>query len=354
MYFCHRYLSDTYADLEKHYPTDSWNESGENVYGCIKQLFLLKKRYRHLKTLLSIGGWTYSSNFPRPASTDAGRQTFARSAVQLVADLGFDGIDIDWEYPQDSSQAWAFVLLLEETRRFLDAYSARYLRGKHLLLTVAAPCGASNYLRLYMSRMDPYLDFWNLMCYDFAGSWDVKAGHQANIFPSPKEPKSTPFNADSAISAYLSGGVHPQKVVFGLPLYGRAFEGTKGPGHSFKGIGEGSWENGVWDYKALPHEGSKEENNEKLIASWSYGKKQKKMVSYDTPAIARKKAEYIRGRGLGGGMWWELSGDHPISNERSLVRTTVETFGGPGNLDMSENTLEYPLSRYQNLRRGFT
>ncbi|KAM5448794.1 Chitinase 4 [Microsporum canis] len=350
------YLSDTYSDLEKHYPEDSWNDTGNNVYGCIKQLFLLKKQHRHFHTLLSIGGWTYSSNFAAPASTSQGRETFARSAVKLVADLGFDGIDIDWEYPKDATEAQNFVLLLEATRYELDKFSAEVVRrpdGGRLLLTVAAPCGESNYAQLRMAEMDRYLDFWNMMCYDFAGSWGSTAGHQANLYLSRDNPASTAFSIDAALNAYMAGGVHPSKIICGLPLYGRAFEQTDGPGKPFQGVGEGSWENGIWDYNALPKDGAEEYNDEYLVASWSYSASQRKMISYDTPLITWKKTEYIRQTGLGGAMWWELSGDHPINHERSLIKTVVDGFGGTGALEMRENNLNYPTSEYDNLRNGF-
>jgi len=347
------YLSDTYSDLEKHYPNDSWNDVGVNVYGCMKQLMLLKKRNRHMKTLLSIGGWTYSGNFANPASTQQGRCTFASTAVTLMKDLGFDGIDVDWEYPQDATQAQNYVLLLEETRRQIDAYSAQYNGGKRMLLTVAVPAGPINYQRLHMTAMDLYLDFWNLMAYDFAGAWDATSGHQANIFPSSVEPCCTPFSAECAVNAYIAGGVSPHKIILGMPLYGRAFESTDGPGKPYAGTGEGSWENGIWDYKALPHAGAVECNDDHLVASYTYQSSTRKMVSFDTPRTAARKTQYLMNNQLGGAMWWELSGDRHISDPKSLIGTTVAKLGGCAALDREENTICYPDSKYDNMRAGF-
>ncbi|KAF2234710.1 glycoside hydrolase family 18 protein [Viridothelium virens] len=348
------YLTDPWSDTDKHYPSDSWNDQGTNIYGCLKQFGLLKRRNRNLKVLLSIGGWTYSSNFAGPASTPQGRATFANSSVALLKNLGLDGIDIDWEYPQDANQARDLVALLAETRQALDGYERHCGHPqRRFCLTVASPAGEQNYGKMLLQQMDGYLDFWNLMAYDFAGSWDQRAGHQSNIFPSRKDPNSTPFAASRAVEAYVAAGVPAHKIVLGMPLYGRAFQDTKGPGHSYSGVGEGSWENGVWDYKALPHPDAKVEHDHEIVASYEYVKKQKMMVTYDTPEIAAHKVDYVMQSGLGGAMWWESSADKQGSE--SLMHTVVERMGGHGgcNMEQRPNTLEYPESKYDNLRKGF-
>lgn len=319
---------------------------GANIYGCLKQLYIHKKKYRHFKTLLSIGGWTYSANFAAPASTPQGRLTFAKSAVKLLADCGFDGLDIDWEYPANDSQAADFVSLLEAVRAELDSYAVRVgIDKQKFLLTVACPAGPDNFRKLRIGEMDRYLDFWNLMAYDYAGSWESVAAHQANLFPSRKDPKTTPFSTEAAVQHYLSQRVAASKLVIGCPLYGRAFAETKGLGHPFSGTGEGSWEQGVWDFRALPR--GKVEEDKETVASWCYDKSTKTLVSYDSEWVAKRKAEWVKEEHLGGVMWWESSGD--AKDEKALIG---KVGGVLGHLERDENVLSYPLSKYDNLRSG--
>lgn len=326
------------------------------MYGLLKQLNLLKRRNRNLKVLLSIGGWTYSSNFRAPASTPQGRSTFAKSGVELIKKYGFDGLDIDWEYPQNADEARNYVELLAEVRTELDTYSQQLASENgqapyHFELTVACPAGPKNISNMDIPGMDRFLDFWNLMAYDFAGSWDQLSGHQANLQPSQENPPSTPFSTTVAVEAYVGQGVRPDKIVLGMPLYGRAFENTDGLGRPFQGVGEGSWEQGVHDYKKLPPPGFLDQFDQPALASYCYNPEQRKLISYDSPSMARIKSHYVKRMGLGGAMWWESSADKQGSE--SLIWTVVDDFGGPQALQKLDNCIEYPHSPYDNLRNGF-
>ncbi|KAK0746075.1 family 18 glycosyl hydrolase [Schizothecium vesticola] len=340
--------SDPYADTEKRYPTDSWNDVGNNAYGCIKQLYLIKKKHRHLKVLLSIGGWSYSSRFPPMAATEAGRQRFASSAVKLMGDWGFDGLDIDWEYPANPSEAQDFVLLLQACRRALDAYAAQHAPGYRFRLTIATSAGAQHYRTLNVPAMDASLDAWHIMAYDYAGSWDATTGHQANLFASASNPAATKFSTEQAVRDYLAAGVAPHKLVLGMPLYGRAFQATAGPGQSYSGVGAGGAEPGVWLYRQLPRPGATEAWDDAAKASYSYDAATKELITYDTVQSVQTKGRFVVGKGLGGAVFWEASGDK--KGRESLVGAVKAAMAG--GLEGGANLLSFPGSQYENLRKG--
>ncbi|BGP15861.1 Chitinase 4 [Rhodosporidiobolus nylandii] len=346
-------LTDAWSDEQIHYANDSWNDVGTNLYGNLKQLYLLKQRARHLKIMLSIGGWTYSENgrFARPISTPAGKAKFVGTAVKLVEDYGLDGLDVDFEYPQNDKEAQDYIELLKGLREGLDALQQKLgVNGEHgFELSIAAPCGPDNIAKLRIREMDQYLSFWNLMAYDYSGSWDQIANHQANLF----SPNPGSLSTDRAIRMFTDpqkGGVAVDKLVLGIPLYGRSFLSTDGPGTPFSGVGQGSWEAGSYDYKALPLPGSAKSFDPHLVAASSFNPSTREFISYDTAQSAAAKAEFICVNGLRGGMYWELSGDKK-PEEGGIVRVVADRLKREG-MDKRPNWLQYPTSKWDNLRRG--
>lgn len=132
------FLSDVWADKDIHYPEDSWNDAGHNLYGNLKAIFKLKQQHRHLKVLLSIGGWTYSPSFHPVVVNPHARHTFVQSAVRLLEDYGLDGLDVDYEYPSTHEQAVGYRELLRELRFALDQHAYSKSAQHKFLLTVSA------------------------------------------------------------------------------------------------------------------------------------------------------------------------------------------------------------------------
>ncbi|KAF9447351.1 carbohydrate-binding module family 5 protein [Macrolepiota fuliginosa MF-IS2] len=335
-------LTDSYADEQKHFDGDSWSEPGNNLYGCLKQLYLIKLRQRNFKVLLSIGGWTYSQSGHFGFLTSASaRATFVSDAVKFIEDYGFDGIDLDFEYPANSAQGQGLADLLTSLRTAFNQLASSKGDSTPYLITAAVAAGSENYANYVIPQMNSALSYWNLMAYDYAGSWLTYVDNQANLYGGARTGVST----DAAIKFYLNSGATAGKINLGMPLYGRAFEQTAGLGQSYSGIGPGTVEAGIYSYNTLPLAGAQVFENTTDVTSYSYDSSKKEFVSYDTPNIVKLKSQYVTSKGLSGSMFWELSTDK-VGSE-SLVSVAANTLGS---LDQTQNHINYPNSKWDNIR----
>lgn len=313
-------LGDSYADTDKAFAGDTWDNGAKR--GNFNQLTKLKAANPNLRTLISVGGWTWSANFSDAASTAAKRTAFANSCVAFMKQWGFDGIDIDWEYPVSGglqngvpADKANYTLLLQELRNKLDAQGVADV-GKHYDLTIAAPAGPSTLTNLEIGKISGTLDWINLMTYDYHGGWDSYTGHNAPLYRPAGDIGAAGFDIDSTVNSYLAAGAPANKLVLGLAMYGHSWAGVgaanNGLFQSATGAGTGTWEAGSLDYKDivanyLPRLTRYWDDTAKV--PYLYDAAKKEFITYDGPESIAYKAKYIAARGLAGGMFWELSGD---------------------------------------------
>jgi chitinase len=327
-------LGDPWADVERHLPGDPWSGPGSDApyFGNFRQLDLLQALHPELQTLISVGGWTWSGNFSDAALTPASRALFATSCADFMEAYSFDGIDIDWEYPGGGGLAsnttrpedtGNFTLLLQAVRTELDARGT--LNGRHYLLTIAAPAGAAKIANLEVEQIHSVLDFINVMTYDFNGSWSPISNFNAPLYSSPGDPTTTPgTNADETMQNYLGRGVPADKLVLGVPFYGRAVQGVAnvngGLFQSFTGTPMGTWDDassgatGMFDYadiaaNHLGQPGIDAYRDADSGVPWLHDPSSGFFLSYDDPASLALKKEYVLANALGGVMIWEMSAD---------------------------------------------
>lgn len=350
---------DAYADMQKVFPAknglpaQTWEQAAANQAGNFGRLRDLKALHPHLKVLLSIGGWTLSAPFPTVAADPTLRQAFANSAAAWVSEQGFDGIDIDWEYPTQADTD-NFTALIQATRQALDAQGQN--DGKTYLLTLATAAAASKIQALDLESLDNHVDWINIMSYDYHGGWESTTGHLAPLYENPTDPspdKAT-LNVDATTSAYIDGGFPAAKLHVGLPFYGRSWEtvpatgnGLFQPGQAGPNTGAaGNWENGVLDYwkiLEIAADGNHTtyfDNNSKV--PYIYGNNISTglasgglFASYESIASLQEKIAWAKQLGLGGFMFWELSGDvRDVSDSQSLLGQLSRSLQNGGNGDL--------------------
>ena len=345
-------LGDYYADVDKFYPGDSWEPGA--LRGCFHQLQILKANNPHVKTLISVGGWTWSAYFSNIALTEQSRQTFAASCVNFIQLYQFDGVDIDWEYPVEGGlegnihrpeDKENFTLLLAELRSQLDA-------AGDYLLTVATSASPIYQENLEIDLISQYVDWINVMTFDFHGPWNQASDPVTNfntpLYMIPEDPSPEPykskFNISAAIEGYIEHGAPLEKLHASLAFYGRGFGGVpnqnNGLFQTFWGpANAGTWENGVFDYWDLAQNyidmsGYVSYWNDVAKVPWIYNPNTQIMISYDNPQSMEIKANYAKSMDLGGVMFWEFSGD----KFAVLLNTVYQTINDTTSVSIEENS----------------
>ncbi len=296
------------------------------------QLVQLKQQHPQIMTLISVGGAAHSANISKAAATADKRQHLAQSCVQFMKQHGFDGIDIDWEFPANTKDTQNYTALLAELRNQLDARG--FADNRHYLLTIAAPGGPSLYANLELNRVHQYVDWINLMAYNFYESSSKVTNFDAPLYPSLDDQDRAPvsirqtYNVDAAVKAYFAAGVPAAKIVLGVHFVGTGWKGVKNANNGLyqknSGPAEGTWEPGSFDYKDLKKNYLSSYTrfwHEKAQVPWLYNPTTKIMISYEDSQSLGLKANYAIMKQLGGLMIWQLSAD---DEQHSLVSTVGE------------------------------
>jgi chitinase len=248
----------------------------------LKEIVALKTKSPNLKVQLSVGGWG-SGGFSEMAASDSLRNLFAKDCKRVVAEFLLDGIDIDWEYP--TADYAGITASPNDTENFTALMKAiREAIGKDKLLTLATAASAQY---INFPNIISNVNFVNIMAYDMASP----PFHHAGLFTSA-------FTKDNsvaqAVDLHIKAGVPPQKLVLGIPFYGRGNQE----------IG------GFIDYnKILKLEGYQEIWDDVAKAPYLVNAKDEFVCSFENENSIKEKCRFIKQKGLLGAMYWDYAGD---------------------------------------------
>ncbi|MFZ2539218.1 MAG: glycosyl hydrolase family 18 protein, partial [Oscillospiraceae bacterium] len=345
---------DSFADFDK---TMAHSEGWNGLKGHFGEYKYYKTQHPNTKVLISIGGWTRGQNFHAMAMTPATRATFITSLIDFLAKYPFiDGFDIDWEYPGVNRAAdpndqydrgcpggpedkQNFTLLLKEIR---EAYNANNMPTK--TLTIAITGGYEKIELQEPSVYAQYLDWINVMTYDFHGAWETTTGHQAGLYPNPNDTAgSSPidikgkYNTDSIMRIYRDQyGIPASKLNVGTPYYSRGWSGvtggTNGMFGTATGAATGTWDNpqspgGQFPYFTLKtmenQNGYVKYRDDFAKTPWLYNQSTGILLSYEDMTSLSTRCDYINSNNYGGLIIWDISGDTDNFEMTNLIHSKL-------------------------------
>jgi chitinase len=333
-----------------------------------------RQQYPYLNASLSFGGWSWASVpsgwlckpgaspvgpaacFSQMASDPTATATFITKAVKAMQEVRFNGIDIDWEYPHSAIDTTDYINLLQGLRTALNKQGE--LDHVHYYLTIAAPAGIDKinaFTAQQWQQIATIVDYIDVMTYDFHGGWDQGSvgsdfmsamSLDPTLDPTTKNPTLSKYNVIDAIKTYLDNGVPANKIVLGIPLYGRmvniASAGqNQGLYQTITGVPAGEWDNqqsghtGMIDYKCIVDStacGNKSQfvlpqltlveptaDNLGKYSKTPWGYANNLFITYDDINSSDYKAQWLLQKGLAGVMFWDLTGDFPANNQNSII-----------------------------------
>ena len=274
----------------------------------LRMIVDLKKQNPKLRVLLSVGGWG-SGRFSEMAASDKNRLLFAKDCRRVVDDFGLDGIDIDWEYPTQSSAGISsspndtkhFTLLMRDLRKEL---------GNKLLTCATIASGEYIDFRSCIS----YIDMVNVMSYDMGNP----PYHHSALYPSEITNWMT---TSAAIEAHLNAGVPHEKLVMGMPLYGRGKQGYTTEPDSTKG--------------------TKEQWHEQSMVPYLVDAQGNLVMGFENERSIGIKCQYIIDHRLRGGMYWEYGDEHQEKLRNTICRILMHNEPSPYTADYAGQRVRF-------------
>jgi len=302
---------DPYADMSDGY-------SGKDMYRKVTEF-----KKHGIKVTLALGGWNDSKGdkYSRLVNNPAARAKFIEHAIKFIEKHDFDGLDLDWEYPscwqteckeERYKDKAAFTAWVKELS---DAFKPRGL----LLSAAVSPSKTIMDVGYDVPAISQYLDWINVMTYDYHGQWDKKTGHVAPHYAHPDD-EFYYFNANFTMNYWIESGTPKKKLVMGMPLYGQSFTLTKVEEHGLNAPAKSGGKAGVatrakgflayHEICRLIQQGYavvKDDVSPPRMGPYAY--KGNQWVGFDDVAMIEQKCNYVKDQGLGGGMVWALDLD---------------------------------------------
>jgi chitinase len=289
----------------------------------------LKAKNPDLKILISIGGWTWSKGFSDAVLTEESRRKFTDSAIDYLVRHQLDGLDFDWEYPgypgddnvYREEDRENFVLMLKSVREALDSLGK--LNNTYYLNTIASG-GFKEYVDVNdLGEAQKYLDFINIMTYDFTGVGNPMTGHHSNLTTAELDGRS----AENAVIQHVAAGVPIEKLVMGVAFYGKMWKSVDPQNFGLFQPAKGYRNFPFKDIENFLEDGNYSKQWDSLSnASFLWNEKDSIFVSYESPESIIQKIKFIKKKGMGGVMFWEY---HEDSESRTLLNAIHDAFKQP-------------------------